>query len=84
MLKEPALRSDFAAQFDLHAYVQEFDAVVESIFGNRIDSWALVRGIADYTDGTRNKEWQAYAALQAAAVTKSLIANLPMADSNGN
>ena len=33
----------------------------------------LIRGIADYKDGTRRKEWQQYAALMAASVLKSVI-----------
>ena len=33
----------------------------------------LIRGIADYKDGTRRKEWQQYVALMAASVLKSVI-----------
>jgi hypothetical protein len=33
----------------------------------------LIRGIADYKDGTRRKEWQQHAALAAAAVLKSVV-----------
>lgn len=50
--------------------------VMESITGNRKDSFMIVRGLADYIDGTKNKEWQPYAALAAAAVTKALIMSL--------
>ena len=36
----------------------------------------LIRGIADYKDGTRRKEWQQYAALMAASVLKSIIVKM--------
>lgn len=79
VLGSPSLRAEFAQRFSLRAYDGDFDSVVESVFGNRIDSWALVRGIADYGDGMRSKEWQPYAALHAAAVARSIIARLPEA-----
>jgi hypothetical protein len=56
--KTSTLHDEFAAEYGLRAYVAEFDSVVEGVFGSRIDSWALVRGIADYSNGMRNREWQ--------------------------
>ena len=50
--------------------------VLESIVGNRKDSFLFVRGLADYVDGTKNKEWQPYAALCAASVVKFIIMSL--------
>ena len=81
------LRQDFAARFDgILAYDCELDSVVESIFGNRKDSYMLIRGIADYKDGTTvsltrgsrisgsgGKDWQQHAALMAAAVLKAVV-----------
>jgi nucleoside phosphorylase len=55
----------------------EFDQVLESIVGNRKDSFGFVRGVCDYLDGTKNVEWQPYAALAAAGFMKTLIENLP-------
>ena len=43
------------------------------MYGNRKDHYTLIRGISDYKDGTRRKEWQHYAALMAASVLKSLV-----------
>lgn len=37
------------------------------------DGFIFVRGISDYKDGTIKSKWQSYAALAAAAVTKSII-----------
>lgn len=47
--------------------------MVESIQGNCRDSFALVRGISDYKDGTRKSPWQPFAALTAAAVVKAIV-----------
>ncbi|KAK6643816.1 hypothetical protein RUM43_000079 [Polyplax serrata] len=66
-------RQKFAKEHEVSAYVPEFDPVIESIIGNCRDSFLFVRGISDYKDGTRRTEWQPYAALAAAAVTKAII-----------
>lgn len=74
------LRLDFAARHQCLAVDTEFDQVLESIVGNRKDSFVFVRGIADYLDGSKNAEWQPYAALVAAAFTKAVIEQLPPSD----
>ncbi|XP_045115385.1 uncharacterized protein LOC123506982 isoform X2 [Portunus trituberculatus] len=75
------MRQDFASQLSVVAYDQEFDAVVESVYGNRKDQYVFIRGICDYKDGTRNKDWQPYAALVAAAFMKAVICGMePPAD----
>ena len=33
----------------------------------------MIRGMADYKDGTRRKDWQQYAALMAAAVLRTIV-----------
>lgn len=71
------LRLDFAARHQCAAIDTEFDQVLESIVGNRKDSFLFVRGVADYLDGSKNAEWQPYAALVAAAFTKAIIEQLP-------
>jgi nucleoside phosphorylase len=37
----------------------------------------VVRGICDYSDSHKNKEWQAYAAIAAAAYAKDLLYTIP-------
>ncbi|XP_025078923.1 uncharacterized protein LOC112555000 isoform X3 [Pomacea canaliculata] len=69
-------RHEFASRYGIVAFDSEFDQVLESIVGNRKDSFMFVRGVADYYDGMRNKEWQPYAALAAAAATKAIIKSL--------
>lgn len=69
------MRREFAEMNGIKAYDAEYDAVLQSLEGNRNDSVLLVRGMADYVDGS-NKDWQPYAALVAAAYMKALICNL--------
>ncbi|XP_012271402.1 uncharacterized protein LOC105694878 isoform X2 [Orussus abietinus] len=71
--RDDQLRQKFATRFGTLAFDAEMDAVVESILGNCRDSFAVVRGIADYKDGSRIKEWQPYASLAAASVVKAII-----------
>jgi nucleoside phosphorylase len=71
------LRQELAARSGILAFDTELDAVVESIYGNRKDQYTLIRGMADYKDGSRRKEWQQYAALMAAGVLKSVVEEMP-------
>lgn len=75
-VKTEMSRHDFASRYGIQSFDTDFDQVLDSIVGNRKDSFMFVRGLADYVDGTRNKEWQPYAALAAASVTKALIMSL--------
>ncbi|CAG0914477.1 unnamed protein product [Notodromas monacha] len=82
------LRREIASRHGIRAFDSEFDQVLESIVGNRKDCWVAIRGIADYRDGTRGKEWQPYAALAAAAFMKTLVCTMDVArhytkDQNG-
>lgn len=45
------LKDKFAADFQLKAIDGGFNSVIEAIHGSRIDSWVLIRGIADYQQG---------------------------------
>ncbi|KAL0270541.1 UNVERIFIED_CONTAM: hypothetical protein PYX00_007920 [Menopon gallinae] len=70
------IRQQFSQQYNVSAFDSEFGAVIESIIGNCRDSFVCIRGISDYKDGTRKSEWQPYAALIAASVTKAIISAL--------
>ncbi|XP_019867594.2 uncharacterized protein LOC109596484 isoform X2 [Aethina tumida] len=76
VVKDDRLRQQFAAQVGALAFDCEFDAVIESVLGNCKDSFVCIRGISDYKDGTRRKEWQPYASLAAASVMKSIICSM--------
>ena len=78
--KEEGARKEFALFNEVKAVDLGFKAVMESIEGNRKDSFAIIRGISDYQDGTRKKEWQPYAALAAAAYMKALVLEIPAAE----
>ena len=66
-------RLEFAQKEGISAFENEYDQVLESIYGNRKDSFLCIKGISDYNDGSRNKEWQPYASLVAAALMKTII-----------
>lgn len=70
------LKQQMISEFGLRAFDSEFDPVVESICGNCKESFIMIRGISDYKDGRKKKEWQQYSALVAAALMKSIIVNL--------
>lgn len=80
VVKEDSLRLDFAARYQCLSFDTEFDQVLESIVGNRKDSFTFIRGVADYLDGTKNVEWQPYSALMAAAVMRTVIEKLPITE----
>ncbi|KAF5274183.1 hypothetical protein FQR65_LT17057 [Abscondita terminalis] len=76
VVRDDQLRQQFAAHVGALAFDCEFDAVIESILGNCKDSFICIRGISDYKDGTRRKEWQPYASLAAASVMKAVICGM--------
>ncbi|CAG9836488.1 unnamed protein product [Diabrotica balteata] len=76
VVKDDRLRQQFANQVGALAFDCEFDTVIESILGNCKDSFCIIRGISDYKDGTRRKEWQPYASLAAASVMKAIVCGM--------
>ncbi|KAK0417058.1 hypothetical protein QR680_012811 [Steinernema hermaphroditum] len=70
------LRDRFAMEHGLRAMDAGFKPVIDSIKGSCIDSWALVRGIADYQHG-QSRSAKAYAAVRACAYVKTLLDRLP-------
>lgn len=71
--RDEQLRQAFALHSAALAFDSEFDSVIESIIGSCRESFAVVRGIADYRDGTKRSEWQPFASMSAAAVVKTII-----------
>lgn len=72
VVKSDEMRREFAQMNNIQAFDVEFDYVLESLEGNRNESYLIIRGMADYVDGNK-KDWQSYAALCAAAYMKALI-----------
>uniref|UniRef100_A0A8R1XZS4 Winged helix-turn-helix domain-containing protein n=1 Tax=Onchocerca volvulus TaxID=6282 RepID=A0A8R1XZS4_ONCVO len=77
-------RDKFATNHNLRAVDAGFDSVIAAINGSRIDSWALIRGIADYQHGQSraSRMWQGYSSVRAAALTKTLILRLPLSNAH--
>ncbi|CAL8117375.1 unnamed protein product [Orchesella dallaii] len=74
--RDDHIRQELAARLGILAYDSEYDSVLESIIGNRRDCFVVIRGVADYKDGTRRKDWQPHAALLAAAFAKAIVTRM--------
>ncbi|GAA29088.2 hypothetical protein CLF_111247 [Clonorchis sinensis] len=71
------LRDFFAKEHQLLSYDSEYDQVLESVLGNGLNSFLIIRGMADYVEGRQDTQWQPYAALAAASFMKAVILELP-------
>lgn len=78
------LRDRFISEYHLRAYDTGFDSVIAAIVGSRVDSWVLIRGVADYQQGTTKlgKRWQHYASANAAAMVRTILSHIPAATKN--
>ncbi|XP_071101629.1 uncharacterized protein [Haliotis cracherodii] len=76
VVRNDSTKLDFATKYGISAFDTEFDQVLDSICGNVKESFMFVRGVADYRDGSKGKEWAPYASLAAAAVVKTIIKSL--------
>lgn len=56
------IRERFSSEYHLRALDVGFDSVIAAIAGSRIDSWTLVRGVADYQHGQSraSRKWQVH------------------------
>lgn len=70
-MKDALLRDRLLAERDVLC----FDAGVSGLM-NRLPC-LVIRGICDYSDSHRNKEWQGYSAMAAAAYAKDLLLRTP-------
>jgi len=79
VIKGATARQEFAYKHGIQAFDREFDQVLDSIIGNVKYSFAIIRGIVDYADGSSNaaKKWLPYSALAAAAYMKTVIRSMP-------
>ncbi len=76
VLKNPSKRDDLKKTYSVHAVEMEGSGIAEATWQLEI-GYYVVRGISDYCDGKKNDIWHNYAALVAAAYTRSLIEKLP-------
>ncbi|KAL2789041.1 nucleoside phosphorylase domain-containing protein [Aspergillus keveii] len=71
VMKHGATRDRLAQQYGFLCFEMEAAGLVDHF------PCAVIRGICDYADSHKNKEWQPYAAMTAAAYTKELLGVMP-------
>lgn len=76
LLKNPQKRNMLKESYDVLAVEMEASGIADATW-NHATGYLVIRGICDYCDKHKNDVWQEYAALVAAAYTRSLIEELP-------
>ncbi|KAL2803315.1 hypothetical protein BJX63DRAFT_77013 [Aspergillus granulosus] len=72
VMKDAKTRDFIAQQFDVLCFDMEAAGLMDMI------PCLVIRGICDYCDSHKNKQWQGYAALTSAAYTKALLHIIPV------
>lgn len=70
LMKDASIRDKLSAEKDVLCFEMEAAGLVNHF------PCLVIRGICDYSDSHKNKEWQGYAAMTAAAYAKDLIRQL--------
>lgn len=76
LLKNPNKRNMLKSTYGVLAVEMEASGIADATWNHEV-GYLVIRGICDYCDTHKNDLWQAYAALVAAAYTRSLIEMLP-------
>lgn len=76
LLKNPQKRNMLKDSYGVLAVEMEASGIADATWNYDI-GYLVIRGICDYCDKHKNDVWQEYAALVAAAYTRSLIEELP-------
>lgn len=76
LLKNPLKRDALRDKFNVKAVEMEGSGVADAAWTHE-KGYLVVRGICDYCDEHKNDEWQDYAAIVAAAYTRSLLESMP-------
>lgn len=71
LMKNALLRDSLAAEKDVLCFEMEAAGLMNHF------PCLIIRGICDYSDSHKNKEWQGYAAMVAAAYAKDLLHQIP-------
>ncbi|KAF4956033.1 hypothetical protein FSARC_11696 [Fusarium sarcochroum] len=72
VMKHGATRDQLAKELNVLCFEMEAAGLMDSLPS------LVVRGICDYSDSHKNKQWQEYAAAMAAAYVKELLSIIPM------
>jgi nucleoside phosphorylase len=68
LIKDALVRDKIAKEHDVLCFKIEVAGLINNF------PCLVIRGICDYSDSHKNKEWQGYAAMAAAAYAKDLLA----------
>jgi len=71
LMKDASVRDRLAAEEDILCFEMEAAGLMNHF------PCLVIRGICDYSDSHKNKEWQGYAAMVAAAYAKDLLLQIP-------
>ncbi|QGA15960.1 hypothetical protein EYB26_003627 [Talaromyces marneffei] len=71
LMKDAVVRDRLAAEKDVLCFEMEAAGLMSHF------PCLVIRGICDYSDSHKNKEWQGYAAMAAAAYAKDLLSRIP-------
>jgi nucleoside phosphorylase len=71
LMKDAIVRDRLAAERDVLCFEMEAAGLMNHF------PCLVIRGICDYSDSHKNKEWQGYAAMAAAAYAKDLLCRIP-------
>jgi nucleoside phosphorylase len=72
LMKDALIRDKLAAEKDVLCFEMEAAGLMNHF------PCLVIRGICDYSDSHKNKEWQGYAAMTAAAYAKDLLCRIPL------
>ncbi|KAI3167086.1 hypothetical protein DTO039G3_6353 [Penicillium roqueforti] len=72
LMKNALIRDQLAAEKDVLCFEMEAAGLMNTF------PCLVIRGICDYSDSHKNKEWQGYAAMVAAAYAKDLLKRIPL------
>lgn len=76
LLKNPLKRDELRDRFGAKAVEMEGSGIADATW-NHEAGYLVVRGICDYCDSNKGDDWQAYAAIVAAAYTRALLESIP-------
>ena len=71
LMKDALVRDTLAAEKDVLCFEMEAAGLMNYF------PCLIIRGVCDYSDSHKNKEWQGYAAMAAAAYAKDLLCRIP-------
>jgi nucleoside phosphorylase len=71
LMKDALVRDRLSAEKDVLCFEMEAAGLMNQF------PCLVIRGLCDYSDSHKNKEWQGYAAMTAAAYAKDLLCRIP-------